>query len=406
MTNTESSSRELAAQFSLLTPPGRGGIAVFVVRGGGADAVLTRLFAPWPSHRDDADGVLRLGHVIDETGAVLDEAVVVRRGEAVEINIHGGPLVARKVADALERLGVRRAAGEADVALPAAHRAWRNGAVGAELLEWLPRTRGELAARALSSQWAGGVSRLARETLDALTALVPAPRRDDAAVISPFAKSLRDAAVRFEKIDALLRPREIVFVGPPNAGKSSLVNALVGRAVSLVHDQPGTTRDWVRELALLHGVPAYLTDTAGLWEQAQDVDAQAVARSRERAQAADVVVLCGAGRPPDEPSWLADRRVVRAALQMDRFTPCATHNAGETPASRETAVRVSAVTGFGLEQLKHALVDALGVAEVDLASPAAFTLRQRDLLFAAADATERYHPAEAAAKLRQLLEGV
>jgi len=388
------------SQFSLLTPPGRGGIAVFALRGDGAAAVLECLFAPWSSHRDDADGVLRLGHIVDETGATLDEAIVARHGGSVEINVHGGPLVARKVADAMERLGARRElSGGAESALPLAHRVWRNPAVGAELLDELPRVRGELAARALSAQWAGGLSRLARETLENLSVPSPHPLRLCEKKILPAARALREAAGRFERIDALLRPREVVFVGPPNAGKSSLVNALVGRPVSLVHDQPGTTRDWVRELALLHGVPAYLTDTAGLWEQAQGVDAQAVARSRERAQSADIVVLCGAGQPPAEPDWLAGQRVLHAALQMDRF-PRGAHNAGETPAPRY----LSAVTGQGLDEFKRAIVNALGLAGFDPAAPALFTSRQRDLLLAAATAMEQHHPTQAAENLRQLLE--
>jgi len=498
------------AQFSLLTPPGRGGIAVFALHGPDAAAILSRIFKPLSSHREDADGVLRLGRLVDERGEVLDEAVVARCCDVVEINIHGGPLVARKVADTLERLGAKPAPTDVpspdscgagvspaclagilparlceslgdlhcanraeqlaragsprdaragrprhedasaspdaapflspDPALPAGHRMWRNPAVGAELLQWLPRARSELAVRTLSSQWSAGVSRLARETLDAISWGPDAPTDARAGRPRHVARSLRDAAGRLEQIDVLLRPREVVFLGPPNAGKSSLVNALVGRPVSIVHDQPGTTRDWVRELALLHGVPAYLTDTAGLWEQAQGVDAQAVARSRERAQSADVVVLCGAGQPPDPPPWLTAGRVVRAALQMDRFDvsrasrprvcggvspprtspapggegDCAsssgqahgTHNAGETPAPRETPApcRLSAVTGHGLDEFKHAIVAALGLAGFEPAVPAAFTERQRDLLLAAAADLEQHNTAQAVARLRQLLE--
>ena len=369
---------------------------MFALWGSNTATVLERVFAPWPSHRDDADGTLRLGRVLDESGAALDEAVVARRGDTVEINIHGGPLVAKTFADALERHGATPTTADttpsANPALPAAHRVWRNPAVGAELLHWLPRARSELVVRALSSQWAGGLSRLARKTLEAVACGRDA--HTDARAGRPrHAQSLRDAARRFEQLDALLRPREVVFLGPPNAGKSSLVNALVGRAVSLVHDRPGTTRDWVRELALLHSVPAHLTDTAGLWEQAQGVDAQAVARSRERAQSADVVILCGAGQPPEPPPWLAGRRVIRAALQMDRF-------------ARSTGVCLSAVTGEGLDEFKHAVVDALGLTDFDPEAPAAFTTRQRDLLLAVATDMDRQNPDQARKNLRQLLEGV
>ena len=90
---------------------------------------------------------------------------------------------------------------------------------------------------------------------------------------------LRRAAGRLALIRRLLEPAEVVLAGPPNVGKSTLANALIGRQVSLVHDQAGTTRDWVRHLAVLCGVPVHVTDTAGLWDAPAGVDAQAVGRA-------------------------------------------------------------------------------------------------------------------------------
>jgi len=476
-----------ACDFALVTPPGRGGIAVIVVSGPAAGDVVSQIFKPWKSHTQDVENVLRLGSLVDEDGQTIDEAVICRRREGYEINIHGGPLVTKQATDLLSRLGARGCAfafpptssptlcsslplrktpaleapgivspqphpdGLTDgstniqvtdgvipstqegVVFNPAHPQWNNPAIGREMLELLPHARSELVVQALTSQWAGGVSRLVFEALAACHALdgdpecgmrsaecgVPAidaqqpsggisgenefpnsPKACEQEIphsafrIPHLASDLRAAALGLAKMQCLLFPAEVVLVGPPNAGKSTLINALTGRAVSIVHERPGTTRDWVRELALLDGVPVYLTDTAGLWDQADGIDAQSVARARERALAGDVVLLCGAGQAPEVPAWLQEKRVLRLSLQADRFgdaTPVAntTGQKGKPP-----AVRLSAQTGAGLAELKHAVIAALGLGGFDPRAPMAFSPRQGRLLERAAHCLDGASPSD------------
>jgi tRNA modification GTPase len=120
-------------------------------------------------------------------------------------------------------------------------------------------------------------------------------------------------------------------------------------------------------LAVLEGVPIHLTDTAGLWEQAHGVDAEAVRRSRARARQADLVVLLSAG-PSQPPAWLAGRNVL-----------CVWSKADLAPAP-PGALAVSAVAGTGMKDLSAAILAALGLDRVDPQAPAAFTQRQVDLL--------------------------
>jgi tRNA modification GTPase len=438
------------------TPPGRGGIAVIVLRGPQAPQIAARAFRPLGSHAAGGEGMLQLGHVVDGE-AVVDEAILTWRGpQEAEIGIHGGPAVTARVLDLLGRLGATvpppspaAAAADAAVGFPTAYPQLGNPAVGAELLATLPLAHSTWVVAILSRQWSGGVSGLVRQAIGQLgdscgagilpalqdASRMPAPQAESctppscgdqvcSVPVRAFRKKrltaslrtperltaslqtpalLRRAGERLALIRRLLEPAEVVLAGPPNVGKSTLANALIGRQVSLVHDQAGTTRDWVRDLAILHGVPVHVTDTAGLWDAAAGVDAQAVDRARQRIEQADVVLLLGAGRQSPPPAWLAEchksrppTRILHVATKIDVL-----------PAFGGADAAVCAVTGDGLEALGRRIVEALGLGPSDLdpAAPAAFTQRQADLLGRAAAAIETGRIEEARQCLGAVLEG-
>jgi small GTP-binding protein len=335
----------------LQTAPGRGGIAVISLRGDGAADVLAETFR---TGAGGGWGRLQLGRIVDGD-RVIDEAVVHAGNECVEINIHGGSAVGREVLGLLERKGVRLvpAPAAASESFAAAHPRWNNPAIGREMLETLGSARTRRVAAAVTRQWAAGISEL----------VCGDPRGDE----------LREAASGLAVMRTVLTGPEVVLIGPPNAGKSALTNALVGRAVSIVHDQAGTTRDWVREPAAFEGLGVYLTDTAGLWAAADGIDAEAVRRARHRAEQADLVLLLSAETTMDTPEWLHARNVLRVSTQCDRHPP-----------ADDADVAVSTVTGQGLDELAARVLTALGLADFDPTKPMAFTARQADLLNAAA----------------------
>ena len=371
---------------TLQTACGRGGIAVIALAGppGAPRDVLSRIFRATGPRDVPPDGgaqILQLGYLFDPDSPgrqdVVDQVLVCsvspagpgRGGDVLELNIHGGPVVARRALQLLRRQGVDVLPPDAepDMGLPPAHPRWNNPAVGRELLKLLPLARSALVVSALSQQWAGGISRLARRALDRPAA-------------GGAARRLRGAAGALRQMHLLVHPPEVVLVGRPNVGKSTLANAMVGRQVSIVHEQAGTTRDWVRELALLGGVPIWLTDTAGIWAASGGIDAEAVRRARHRACTADLVVLLEAGSPPVVPEWLGPtpRGVLRAATKCD---------AAPAPAGVDAAV--SARTGEGLDLLRRGILENLGLAGLDPAAARAFTPRQEGLMTRAADALDR-----------------
>lgn len=386
----------------LLTPPGKGGIAVISLAGPQTDALLQGLFRPWKSHAQTGPGVLQLGHLIGKDGQTLDQAVVQRQPDAAMINIHGGPLVTQAVLELLKRHGASIDPPGTHHAFDPCHPSWDNPAVGREMLDLLPRLHSPLALAAVTAQWSAGLSRLAFEAAGQLRLA----GKDPGPPMNEIAARLRQAAGRLRVIRRLIEPAEVVLAGEPNSGKSTLANALSGSQMSIVHETPGTTRDWVRELVLLDGVPIWLTDTAGIWRvpagtQTTDIDAQAVRRALDRLGRADVIVLLGVVSPDLREALdqlPRGKTVLRVRSKADLVPP---------PANVSGAaffdVAISALTGLGMDELRSAIREALGVAHIDVQAPMAFTDRQKTLLLGSAEAIDNARVDDASQAVLHLL---
>jgi tRNA modification GTPase len=206
-----------------------------------------------------------------------------------------------------------------------------------------------------------------------------ARRLDQLLATAPGAARVRQGAV-------------VVLAGPPNSGKSSLFNALLGLDRALVTELPGTTRDAIEAPADFHGWPIRLVDTAGLGEAQDRVDALGQAMSRRYIAAADLILECHDGSMVEadararRAAWeiAADARVIRVRTKADLPPP---------PSGGE--VRVSAVTGEGLDRLRTLVAERLFGQEVPLADlePALTRDRHRVALARAREALEaaRHH---------------
>jgi small GTP-binding protein len=252
----------------LLTAPGAAAIAVVRLVGPGVEAFLGKHFS-----RPTVAGRCVHG-LLSEGEEVIDDPVVVRIDEErADVNLHGGPWVVRSV---LELLG-------------------RNG------FEVLPSSGGPLPADALDE--AGGIEReveaylpLARTEL-AVRVLLAQPAAWERLEGDPNPEAAR-RVLNDLSLYRLLHPPRVAIVGPANVGKSTLANRLFAQERSIVADLPGTTRDWVGEMANINGLAAMLVDTPGLRETNDPIEQVAIERSARQVSAADLVIaVLDATRP-------------------------------------------------------------------------------------------------------------
>lgn len=351
---------------------GGGGAALTVLRisGTGAGPALEALTAGRiPVARRAA---LRRLRGADAT--VLDEALVLwfpgphsfTGEDSAELHLHGGRAVLAAVAEALLALGLRPAeAGEFS------RRAFLNGRMdllAAEGVADLVAAETEAQRRQALRQVQGGLSALYQGWSDRLLrllaqqeALIDFPDEDLPASVEAAARA--EIAALQSEIAAHLddgrrgeRLREgLVFaiVGPPNAGKSTLMNALVQREVAIVSPIAGTTRDVLEARLDLGGVAVTLQDTAGLREAGDTIEAEGVRRARAVMRAADLVLLLRAGDVPE------DGTIGDTGAPVLRVTTKADLMAEELAAGTDAgSLAVSARSGQGMDALRDALARA------------------------------------------------
>ena len=369
--------------------------AVAIVRLSGLDAVaIARRLVPalergWEPRR------LALHRVVcPRTGALLDRALtVVMPGPAtftgddvVELQIHGGSLNARRVLDAALAAGARMAdPGEFS------RRAFLNGRMDlaqAEAIGDIAGARSHAALDAAQAQLGGALSRaveLARDhvatvlahvevNIDFSTEDVPAfDLRELASGMDTARAELERLAATFDQGRALREGLHVALVGRPNAGKSSLFNALLRDSRAIVTPFAGTTRDFIEESSTIAGYPVVLVDTAGLRHTDDPIEREGIARTRGRVERADVVVCVFDGsQPPDEADALAREAAMgRAAVAVINKRDLGRSAGWDTKAPG--ALWVSAVTGEGIDALAHALLDAAGLREPTVSEAAVVT---------------------------------
>ncbi len=394
--------------YALATPRAPAALAVFRVSGPEADRVLARVIgsrAPAPRRAS----LRRLSH--PETGERVDDVVVTRfaagasyTGEAAfELSSHGGLAVIDAVADALSAAGARLAEpgeftrrahlnGKLDLAqaeavadLIAAEEVFArrralaalDGAVGAQVEAWRRRI---VEAAALLETGVDFVDEALGEDLDAEAA--EAVRAIDAAL----AAELAGAAAGAEFGDFT-----VALIGPPNAGKSSVLNALAQRDAAIVSARAGTTRDPVVVSMLIDGRRVSAVDTAGLRESADEIEAEGVRRSERRADEADLRILVMSPDTWPEGAAALSRREPGDLLLWNKadlgVAPPETLDGAAIASTRDGTARAAVVA---------AISEALGRSAAPVSSVAS-TARRRDLVAGARE--------ETAAALADILAG-
>jgi tRNA modification GTPase len=385
---------------AIATPPGSGGLGIVRISGQASSEIARHMAGrlPPPRYAQLADFRDAAGEVID-TGIVLYFAAPhsFTGEDVVELQGHGGLFILQRLMQRALELGARAARpGEFS------ERAFLNDKmdlVQAEAIADLIESGTEAAARAAQRSLQGVFSsrvQALQKSLTALRVFVEAAIDFPDEEIDFLAES--DVAERLDSVRELLAAllheaqqgrllRDgivLAIVGPPNAGKSSLLNALSGQDSAIVTEIPGTTRDVLRELIDLDGIPVHLADTAGIRETEDIIEAEGVRRARQALESADVVLLvedatlAKEGKRPADIVLPAGVTCLRVGNKIDLLEPDELGRL-ENGLNSER-VWISARTGQGLDGLRQRVRNLVGAEEgLDGRVGGGFSARQRHI---------------------------
>src|SRR5918996_131376 len=368
---------------AISTPPGEGAIALVRISGANAIQIADKIF------RDNEQPSKFTSHV----------------QHLVEISCHGGTLVSAKVLEACLHAG-------ATAARPGefTERAFLNGKMDltqAEAVIDLIRARTDLALRSATEQLEGSLGEKIRKIRDELISLLA---HIDASIDFPEegiapdeGETLRARldSVR-EEIAALLATADqgrilregvrVVIYGATNAGKSSLLNRLLGYDRMIVSETHGTTRDTIEEAFNLEGVPIRLLDTAGLRASETELELEGIARTKKSLQLADLRLHIADGNAP-KPAHFNSRKVSDFNGAASDPNEIVVLNKSDLPEANEwkdfTALRISCVTEDGLPQLKEEILARIRQQNLRPESAIAINTRHRDCLRRALESCDR-----------------
>ena len=380
MKSRETPTQPRSISAALLTPVGRGAVATLRIHGELDDACLAKLpfraangqslaeqpigrivFGRWgrelfdPAPRTDSEAITH-----------REDVVVCRRAfDSVEFHCHGGDAAARRILDDLQRSGGHVIDWSQQMTQAA-------GIFDADCADALSRATTWRTAEILYEQFSGTLLRALESLRQSFTDLKAIP------VTMSHCRSQLDALLNWSSFGLhLSQPWLVVLTGRPNVGKSSLINALLGYERAIVFDQPGTTRDVVTAETAFDGWPVQLTDTAGMRATTETLEAAGIALALQRLQEADTrLVLVDLNEAPtaedeDLIAHWSDAIVIGHKCDLaDRWQ-------SRLPSD---AVRVSSVTGSGLEALQRRLVERLVPCTPAPGTPIPITQRQVRLL--------------------------
>lgn len=371
---------------AVATPPGTGGIGIVRVSGGKSAEIAASLFQPSrPSLALESHHLCHGRIVSARSGNVLDEVLVALMkkprsytGEDVlEIHCHGNPLILQAVLAEVVHAGARLAEpGEFT------KRAFLNDRIDLCQAEAVADIVGARTGRGLEialSQRRGDLSEkiegLRRSLIDILAGLETAIDFTEEEVSGGAPADARG------RIDALLAEMEglsstydrgklarkgagVVIAGKPNAGKSSLLNRLLGENRAIVTAIPGTTRDFIEEEIGIRGVPVRLTDTAGIRDPADIIEREGIDRVREKLSSADAVILLFDGGAPltaedDAAIEQSMSRPVIPVINKSDLDPVIDAERLRRRLAPRAPLRISAKTGDGIPALLDAVYDAV-----------------------------------------------
>jgi tRNA modification GTPase len=380
---------------AVATAQGRGGVGVVRISGRNVQALANGILGSLPKPRHAT-----YGNFLDDRGDVLDQGIALyfpaphsyTGEEVLELQGHGGPAVLQLLLQRCLDLGARLAQpGEFT------RRAFLNDKLDlaqaesvADLIDANTAEAAKSAMRSLRGEFSAAIHVLVadlirlRMMVEAMldfpeeeVDMIDLERRD--ALLSSIQLKLKHTLNSAKQGSLLREGANVVIAGQPNVGKSSLLNLLSGEELALVSDTPGTTRDVIRQVIQVRGVPLHIMDTAGLRQSQDEVENMGIARTHQTLSRADLILLlldANQGMTAGDEEILAGLPAEIPRLLVYNKTDLLAGKATANAEMHEPSVFVSAKTGEGLEDLLSKLLDAVGWNDQE---SGAFMARERHL---------------------------
>lgn len=398
------------------TPIGEGGISIIRISGDKCLDIIDRIFkgVNKSSVKEMKTYTMKYGHIHNiENTEVIDEVIIsYMKGpksftaeDVVEVNCHGGVTSTNRVLQEIIKSGAR-------IAEPGefTKRAFLNGRIDlsqAEAVMDIIRAKTDLSMKSAVMQSSGYLSReinKLREYMLNTLALIEYSvdfTEDDEEVdesipvriIEQLSKAKNEMNMLLKNADEgrIIRDGlKLAIVGKPNVGKSSLLNALLKEKRAIVTDIPGTTRDVIEEFINLDGIPVKVIDTAGIRETDDIVEQIGVEKSREKMNEADLVifVLDSSRELDDEDREILERLKDKKYIVLLNKVDLESKINEDEVKDLENIIRISAKSGFGLEDLKSKIKDMFFDGEVDTESLIISNSRHKQALYRALENCE------------------
>ena len=378
---------------SISTAPGIGGIGIIRMSGEKSFEILDKIFKPKTSQKiEDIKGyTIKYGHIV-ENNEIIDEVLVsyfkaprsYTTENMCEINSHGGNVVVKKILEICLKNG-------AELAEPGefTKRAFLNGRIDlaqAESVIDVINAKSDKEAKSGIKQLEGYLSKeikgIKQEILDVLVNIevtIDYPEYDTPEVQEKeIAQMLESVGKKLKKLEKSFDNGKIVkdgiktaIIGKPNAGKSSLLNAILKEDRAIVTDIAGTTRDTIEEFVTINGVPLNLVDTAGIREASDEVEKIGVEKSIKQANDADLIIAIFDSSKDLEEEDIEILNLIKGKksiilLNKSDLNSKINENDERFTSITENILRISALNKYGIDELYEKIAELFNLNEINL----------------------------------------
>ena len=362
---------------AVMTGKGTGAISTIQVFGDSAEIVIKKVFKSAGTKPPKfKTGEIHIGTICD--GAkVIDQVTIGCEGtDTFAINCHGNPLIVEMIMQLLQRNGASLVTAE-QLLTKILSAQEQNNTITIEAKLAQPKARILQGTKIIANQINAGLTKKARDWLE---------NTDEISLDTIKAEAI-DILKKSQTAKHIIYGCTAVLAGPPNSGKSTLLNCLAGRQKAIVTDIKGTTRDWVSARCQIGPLSVKLIDTAGLdnglVDSEDSVENAVQKKTSEILEQADILLLVLDNSKPAEEldgrflDKISGRKIITILNKSDLPTK---FNISQLPANLSNTVKISAKDGTGIESLNEKIVKTVGATVFELREPVCFTTRQENIL--------------------------